>query len=317
MLAIENNTVVSGTINGDDLILSTHGGADINAGNVRGPVGPQGPVGEVTQAMLDAAIADLADQLFQVGDIKVTFSSATPPGQWLEFNQSVASADTLYPELWAVAPSAWKSGTSLVLPDVGEVSLVGSTGGLTLADISGSNNNVTLSSSNLPQHRHTMAHDHQIGAHDHDLVYYGTAGMDGRHRHSMQHTHPAGTLTAAAAGEHAHAAAFTMVYYGGGNNLGLADGNVWGGVAGAPLNLTTSNPVSLGGDHTHTVTGSTGEIAVGADTGWTSHTHEYLVDNSDAYNSGGSSASHTGYEGSGTSFAVKNRMIVAHFWLKA
>ena len=57
MLEIENNTVVDGSIVGDDLILTTFGGTDINAGNVRGPVGPEGPIGEVSQADLDAALA--------------------------------------------------------------------------------------------------------------------------------------------------------------------------------------------------------------------------------------------------------------------
>jgi microcystin-dependent protein len=40
MLAIEAASVVDGEVIGDDLHLYTHGGSDINAGNVRGPVGP-------------------------------------------------------------------------------------------------------------------------------------------------------------------------------------------------------------------------------------------------------------------------------------
>lgn len=45
MQAIENASVVSGTIVGDDLMLTTFGGSQINAGDVRGPQGIQGPVG--------------------------------------------------------------------------------------------------------------------------------------------------------------------------------------------------------------------------------------------------------------------------------
>lgn len=45
MLEIENDTVVSGAVSGDNLNLTTRGGSVINAGNVRGPVGPVGPVG--------------------------------------------------------------------------------------------------------------------------------------------------------------------------------------------------------------------------------------------------------------------------------
>lgn len=57
MLAIENGTVVDGNVVGDNLILLTHGGTPIDAGNVRGPQGIQGPIGEISQAELDAAIA--------------------------------------------------------------------------------------------------------------------------------------------------------------------------------------------------------------------------------------------------------------------
>lgn len=57
MLDIENNTVVDGNISGDDLILVTYGGSNINAGNVRGPVGPAGPF-----------VGDMGD----VGDVDVT-----------------------------------------------------------------------------------------------------------------------------------------------------------------------------------------------------------------------------------------------------
>lgn len=39
MLAIENGTVVDGSVVGDNLILTTKGGTNIDAGNVRGPAG--------------------------------------------------------------------------------------------------------------------------------------------------------------------------------------------------------------------------------------------------------------------------------------
>jgi len=57
MLEIENSTIVAGSILGDNLILITRDGTEINAGNVRGPQGIQGPIGEVSQEDLDAAIA--------------------------------------------------------------------------------------------------------------------------------------------------------------------------------------------------------------------------------------------------------------------
>lgn len=45
MLEMEDATVIDGEVVGDDLILTTKGGTDINAGNVRGPQGPQGVPG--------------------------------------------------------------------------------------------------------------------------------------------------------------------------------------------------------------------------------------------------------------------------------
>jgi hypothetical protein len=57
MQAIENASVVSGTVTAGNLILTKFNGATINAGSVIGPIGPTGPTGEVTTAALNAAIA--------------------------------------------------------------------------------------------------------------------------------------------------------------------------------------------------------------------------------------------------------------------
>lgn len=61
MLEIENNTVVDGSIVGDDLILTTHGGTPINAGNVRGPQGLKGDTGDPA-APLSITNAQIANQ---------------------------------------------------------------------------------------------------------------------------------------------------------------------------------------------------------------------------------------------------------------
>ena len=45
MIEIEQASVVSGRVEGDQLILTTKGGKPITAGNVRGPKGDQGPYG--------------------------------------------------------------------------------------------------------------------------------------------------------------------------------------------------------------------------------------------------------------------------------
>lgn len=57
MKQIEDETVVGGSIVGDDLILETREGTPINAGDVRGPQGDKGDTGEVTQAEMDAVTA--------------------------------------------------------------------------------------------------------------------------------------------------------------------------------------------------------------------------------------------------------------------
>jgi microcystin-dependent protein len=48
MLEIEAASVVDGEVVSGNLVLTTHGGTNINAGSVIGPVGPTGPVGPVS-----------------------------------------------------------------------------------------------------------------------------------------------------------------------------------------------------------------------------------------------------------------------------
>lgn len=50
MIEIEESSVVSGNVQGDILVLVTKGGAQITAGNVRGPQGDQGDQGETGPA---------------------------------------------------------------------------------------------------------------------------------------------------------------------------------------------------------------------------------------------------------------------------
>ena len=55
MQAIEENTIVSGEIVGDDLILTKNNASTVNAGNVRGPAGPEGPPGGLTEINMSYA----------------------------------------------------------------------------------------------------------------------------------------------------------------------------------------------------------------------------------------------------------------------
>ena len=68
---------------------------------------------------------------------------------WLAFGTTVANANTEHPTLWSMVPSAWKSGTSLVLPDLSGRTLVGGTTGALTGD-----DQVTIGVQNLPSHKH-------------------------------------------------------------------------------------------------------------------------------------------------------------------
>lgn len=78
MKQIEQASVVSGRISGDNLILTTEGGEEIVAGNVRGTQGPTGPTGislwlttqvltkDITENIITEAVPD---KNLQVGDL--------------------------------------------------------------------------------------------------------------------------------------------------------------------------------------------------------------------------------------------------------
>lgn len=228
MLEMEDATIISGEVVGDDLILETKDGTPINAGNVRGPIGPSGGAfiqcTNATQPALTAPDAgkaiyetdtklwriwtgtlyrvqekfvctsvtrpttylstDAGAQIFEtdtgmdyfwtgsgwfpagsyvakfanaaartaawpspgVGALSyltdspgilwvyesgVWNSSGDPPGSYfpwigttaplchvLMYGQTLTNAQTLYPILWANAASTWKSGSSLIVPDM-------------------------------------------------------------------------------------------------------------------------------------------------------------------------------------------------------
>jgi hypothetical protein len=59
MLEIEGASVIDGDIDGDNLILTRHDGTQINAGDVRGPVGPVGPVGHDLSVLSAVPVLDL------------------------------------------------------------------------------------------------------------------------------------------------------------------------------------------------------------------------------------------------------------------
>ena len=94
----------------------------------------------------------------------VDYIGATAPNGWALLDGStITNGQNLYPLLWTVLPSSFKSGANIVLPDTrGRVLVhraaagtlnvaVGSTGGA---------ETVTLTESQMPVHSHYMGHDH-------------------------------------------------------------------------------------------------------------------------------------------------------------
>ena len=94
----------------------------------------------------------------------VDYIGTTEPAGWTVLDGgTITNGALLYPNLWAILPSSFKSGNNIVKPDTrGKVTVhrsasgtldvaVGSTGGA---------ETVTLTTAQLPSHAHTIAHDH-------------------------------------------------------------------------------------------------------------------------------------------------------------
>jgi microcystin-dependent protein len=150
MLAMEDATVISGSVVGDDLHLQTKDGTDINAGNVRGPEGPTGP-------------PSLGIDAWPIGSIFMSVVSTDPNtllggGTWVRFGKGrvligVDEADTQFD---------------------------------TVEETGGEKTHI-LAVSEMPVHTHTQnAHTHGDsftvaagGIHDHNFNYSRTAAGGG------------------------------------------------------------------------------------------------------------------------------------------
>lgn len=124
------------------------------------------------------ALAHRHDQpsssLGPVGTI-VDYIGTTAPAGWAVLDGStITNGQTLYPDLWAILPATFKSGTSIVLPDTrGRVAVgrnpsdtdfdnVGDTGGA---------KTVTLTTAQMPSHGHTLGPGQSFG-----MSFGGNAG---------------------------------------------------------------------------------------------------------------------------------------------
>ena len=103
----------------------------------------------VTLAKLASAVQNL---LIPAGTIAATVKSTADTGWLLLSGQTITSADTTYPSLWSAAPTSWKSGTSLVLPNLANRTLF-QAGATTLGATGGS---ATIAETNLPSHTHAI-----------------------------------------------------------------------------------------------------------------------------------------------------------------
>lgn len=92
--------------------------------------------------------------LVPAGTIVATIKSTADTG-WLLLNGAlVTGAESSYPLLWSAAPSSWKTGSNLQLPNLANRMLEGV--GTTALGATGGSNTVTLTEANLPPHAHTV-----------------------------------------------------------------------------------------------------------------------------------------------------------------
>lgn len=175
MKAIEDASIVSGQVVGDNLILTRFNQTTINAGNVRGATGLTGPTGDVSLSQLNTAVP--------AGSITMYAFSAVPSGWLAVEGQSITNGQTLYPALWAVAPASWKSGSTLILPDMRGRIPVGfapdDESFDTLWKVGGSKDAVAVA------HTHTVSsHTHALPDHNHTVSQFTEAA----HQHNFTGT---------------------------------------------------------------------------------------------------------------------------------
>jgi microcystin-dependent protein len=127
------------------------------------------------------------------GEIASFLVTAIPTGWLLCDGTTVTGAQTLYPDLWAVLPTASKSGADFITPDyrarspigadnygVGSGGARGNLAGLIIGATTGANTK-TIAATNMPTHAHDMSHNHSInnddaGAHSHEIMFSNSGG---------------------------------------------------------------------------------------------------------------------------------------------
>lgn len=128
------------------------------------------------------------------GDIELTLATTAPYGWMLMQGQILASAATNYPALWANASPSFRSGGSLILPDMrGRAPIGAGQGtGLTLRNLGDQlgAESVVITEAQLALHSHSIAHGHPGSvtdtepAHNHDFTTYKSEANDHDHNNS-------------------------------------------------------------------------------------------------------------------------------------
>jgi microcystin-dependent protein len=177
-------------------------------------------VGADSSAVSSSHDYKLARLSTPAGMLAFTIASSAPTG-WVFHNQTIANANVTYPALWAVVPASWQSGTSLVIPNLANASLMQH--GVTSLGATGGANSRTIAETNLPAHTHTGT-TASGGSHNHTFIAIGTTSAS--HTHYVDSGQPAQsgpgfvagtTVTTSTAAAHTHT--FTTGSTGGGTAL--------------------------------------------------------------------------------------------------
>lgn len=262
-------------------------------------------------AGLTSAVTDILNLVYPVGSIYMSVNSTSPA--------------TLFGGTWTQIKDTF-------LLAAGTNHAAASTGGA---------ETVTLSTSNLPSHNHSVgahahglnSHTHSVPAHAHGLNSHTHTGPS--HSHGLNsHTHsiPALSGTAASAGAHTHGplslTGYLLYKLGVGRNK-IASGNDYQAFTSTSIdNLGYGETTASAGAHTHSVTtnagttgGSTASTAA-AGTGNTGGPSVANTANSSVLTSGtpstantaNSSAFNTGNTGSGTAVNKMPPYLAVYVW---
>jgi microcystin-dependent protein len=109
-----------------------------------------------------------------VGMIAYTIATVQPDG-WLFHNQTIANANASYPDLWAIVPASWKSGNSLVIPNMGGLTMLEDPGidNTPIGETNVTGENFTIGEDQLPAHAHSFT---AIGTNDQVTVLNANEG---------------------------------------------------------------------------------------------------------------------------------------------